>query len=546
VRLGGSVQVRWFSVFSFIIALISGCATPDRWQAMEPDFERALQSIDTKSVIIPDELKPRVEGQTPIDIESLRVADIIQLSREQATMLALQRNRELQVELLSPIIAGTSEKIERGRYDPELFAEFGYSREVSSETARSTGEQFSVEGDDTNAAIGVRQILPTGTDLEVRVGHDRSISNRTPEQQEARIGLSITQSLLRGFGPAVNLARVRQAELDAVASIHELRGFVQAIVAETETVYWQFVLARQEIDIFERSLEVARQQRDEIELRIAVGTLPEIEAAAARAEVAVQQQALINARSLLNERRLRLLRLLNFEPISQSDLPIEPVSSPEIDPEPMDDVRERLELASLSRPDLNEARLRLEQNRLETIVTRNGLLPRLELFTDLGQTGFSDTFEDSFREIKSGDTYEYSVGIRLSHYIGNRAAKARDLAARTSRHQAAEAVENLAQAVELEVLLGINEVERTRQQIAATNASRLLQEQTFQAERERFDVGASTSLLVAQAQRDLLVSMIAEVKAVIDYRIALLQLYLAEGSLLEHRGIQLTDGSREQ
>jgi len=524
------------------MALISGCATPDRWRATEPDFERALQSTDTQPPIPSDELKPRVEGQRPIDIESLRAGDVIQLTREQATMLALQRNRELQVELLSPIIAGTSEKIERGRYDPELFVEFEYAREVSSETARSTGEQFSVEGDDTNAAVGVRQILPTGTDLELTVGQDRSISNRTPEQQEARIGLSITQSLLRGFGPAVNLARVRQAELDADASAHELRGFVQAIVAETETVYWQFVLAKQEIDIFGRSLEVARQQRDEIELRIAVGTLPKNEAAAARAEVAVQQQALINARSLFNERRLRLLRLLNFEPIHQPDLPIEPISSPEIESELMDDVGERLELASRSRPDLNEARLRFEQNRLETIVTRNGLLPRLELFADLGQTGFSDSFEGSFREIKSGDTHDYSVGIRLSHYIGNRAAKARDLAASTSRRQAAEAVENLAQAVELDVLLGINEVERTRQQIAATNASRLLQEQTFQAERERFDVGASTSLLVAQAQRDLLVSMIAEVKAVIDYRIALLRLYLAEGSLLERRGIQIPNG----
>jgi outer membrane protein TolC len=46
---------------------------------------------------------------------------------------------------------------------------------------------------------------------------------------------------------------------------------------------------------------------------------------------------------------------------------------------------------------------------------------------------------------------------------------------------------------------------------------------------------------VAQAQRDLLVSQIAEVEAIVNYRIALVRLYLAEGSLLERRGIRFAD-----
>jgi outer membrane protein TolC len=119
--------------------------------------------------------------------------------------------------------------------------------------------------------------------------------------------LSVTQALLRGFGPAVNLVSVRQAELDTVASLYELRGFSEALLADTEIAYWNYVLAGLEIEIFERSLAVARQQRDEVELRIEVGILPEVEAAAARAEVSSQEQALINARSLLEENRLRLL-----------------------------------------------------------------------------------------------------------------------------------------------------------------------------------------------------------------------------------------------
>jgi outer membrane protein len=33
-----------------------------------------------------------------------------------------------------------------------------------------------------------------------------------------------------------------------------------------------------------------------------------------------------------------------------------------------------------------------EQQRLETVVTRNGLLPRLDFFITLGKTGYADSF----------------------------------------------------------------------------------------------------------------------------------------------------------
>jgi outer membrane protein len=45
------------------------------------------------------------------------------------------------------------------------------------------------------------------------------------------------------------------------------------------------------------------------------------------------------------------------------------------------------------------------------------------------------------------------------------------------------------------------------------------------------------AFLVAQAQRDLLVSRIAEVRAIVNYLKALIDLYYQDGSLLERRGI---------
>jgi len=501
----------------------------------------------------PADLAPRIEithatpGETPSTDPAASPAEPpglpvsqgrISLSVEEAIVYALRNNRDLRVEKLNPVIAGTFEQIERGVYDPELFAEFAYDEEQALETSRATGEQFPTEGSDTYSVAGVRQRFPTGTQIEGTVEHERSLSNRAPDQQIARVGLSVTQSLLRGFGPAVNLVGVRQAELETLASIYELRGFTEALLAQTETAYWNYVLTEQEIGIFEQSLAVARQQRDEIEQRIAVGLLPEIEAAAARAEVARHEQALINARSLMEARRLRLVRLIDPGADKGLDLGICATSASKIDPVPVTDLVDRLELADRSRPDLGEARLRLKQNQLETIVTRNGLLPRLDFFIALGQTGFADEFSESFREL-DGDTYDFGAGVRFSHFLGNRAAEAYDLSARASRRQASEAVANYRQLVRLDVRLAVNEVERTRQQIGASTVTRVLQEQTLQSEQERFEVGSGTALQVAQARRDLLVARIAEVGSVIHYRIALVELYRAEGSLLERRGVRL-------
>ncbi|MGB6410059.1 MAG: TolC family protein [Candidatus Deferrimicrobiaceae bacterium] len=526
-------------ILAVLLAVLSGgCIQPDRWGVFQKTFEPPPPAEDTRPVIVTEEVRPRLAEEPPF---ALPDDGPVALSVEQASMLVLRNNRDLQVRQINPVIAGTFEQIERGAYDPELFARLEYGKEKTKETAVSTGTEFNVEGNETSVVAGIRQAFPTGTGVEATIEQGRTISDRTPELQTARLGLSITQSLLRGFGPAVNLVSVRQAELDTVASVYELRGFTEALLAGTEIAYWNYVLARLQINIVERSLAVARQQRDEIELRIEVGILPEIEAAAARAQVAGQEQALIDARSLLEENRIRLLRLISPGSHGQLDLRINATSEPAIDPEPITDLTDRLQLAEQSRPDLNEARLRLEQSRLETIVTRNGVLPRLDLFIALGQTGFADTFSDSFREV-DGNTYDFRVGIRLSQFLGNRTAEAQDLAARASQRQAAEAVDNLRQIVQVDVRLAVNEVERSRQQISATKVTRTLREETLKAEKERFDVGASTALLVAQTQRDLLISSIEEVRAIVSYRTALVRLYLAEGSLLERRGVRIPAG----
>ncbi|XAM00180.1 TolC family protein [Phycisphaeraceae bacterium D3-23] len=516
-------------------ALLAGCLSPEAHSVFQPDWERQLRAAHDARPDLPPAPTPRTADPADWIAVKLDAQGPLELSIEEAVVMAMRHNRDLQVQQLTPVITGTFEQIERGVFDPELFAELTYGESTASEIDRGTGQQFSVDDSESQAIVGVRQQLPSGTDVELSIGQNRDTSNRAPEQQDARLGLTVTQQLLRGAGPAVNLARLEQAKLDTAASMYVLRGFAEALLAQVETTYWQHVLAAERITIFERSRDIALTQLDVVEKRVAVGALARTELAAPRAEVARREQALIDARSDLEAQRLRLLRLIDATPDDGLPREVRVSTRPQIEPEPLNDLREHLRLARGSRNDLAEARLRLEQDRLETIVTRNGVLPRLEVFAALGKTGYADTFGNSFSEL-DGETYDLAAGVRLSHLLGNDAAEARNQAAYASRRQSAAAIENLEQLVDLDVRLAANELERARQQITASATTRSLQEETVRAEQERFEVGASTTLLVAQAQRDLLEAQIAEVEAIVAYRLALIDLYLAEGSLLDRRG----------
>jgi outer membrane protein TolC len=98
-------------------------------------------------------------------------------------------------------------------------------------------------------------------------------------------------------------------------------------------------------------------------------------------------------------------------------------------------------------------------------------------------------------------------------------------------------VKNLAQLVQVDVRSAYIEVTRAKEQISATAATRALQEEKARIEAEKFRVGKSTTLLVAQAQRDLLSSRITEIETITNYLKALIELHRLEGSLLERRGI---------
>ena len=183
----------------------------------------------------------------------------------------------------------------------------------------------------------------------------------------------------------------------------------------------------------------------------------------------------------------------------------------------------------------------MQRGDLEIVRTRNGLLPRMDAFITFGKTGYAETFYRAASNV-GGDSYDVSFGLIFQEEWGYRAARAEHTRAVVGARQVREALKNLAQLVQVDVRSGYVEVLRAREQITATAATRSFQEEKLRAETEKFRVGKSTSLLVGQAQRDLVASQIVEIEALANYVKALAALYRMEGSLLQRRGIAAPGG----
>ncbi len=440
----------------------------------------------------------------------------------EAVLLCLQNNRSFAVERYRPALTRTFEEEQRAAFDPVL-----------SGSASRQWERQSANAASTDLTISAGERLPTGTSLDLGLTGRLTAS---PGSESARLGLSVTQALLRGFGTDANLATLRQARLATLASEYELRGFAQSLVAQTEQAYWDYTLASLQIAIVEQSLALAQTQLEETMERIRVGQLAEIERAAAEAEVALRRENEIDARSRLATAGLTLLRLTNPPGGSPWSRAIETLEAPTLPEQGLDDVEDHVRLALRLRPELNQARLQLRRGDLEVVKTRNGLLPKLDAFVSLGKTGYADSFGGALGDL-DGNGYDARVGLTGEFPWGNRGARGAQRRADLSREQAGEAVENLLQLAQVDVRSAHIEAQRLREQVTATAATRRLQEVKLRAETEKFRVGRSTTLLVAQAQRDLLQSQITEVAAVVNNRKAVVELTLQDGSLLARLGI---------
>jgi outer membrane protein TolC len=485
----------------------------------------------------------RAEAQTPAPAGAAfavppdpGTGSVLRLTVRDAILHGLAHNRALKVERLAPDIRRTFEQQEQAAFQAAWNVELSGGK-VANETVRSGDGTTNVDTRTVSARAAVSKTLTTGTRLSVEAAADRFDSSLYGDPFDTlRLGVAVEQPLLRGAGREANLVSLRQARLDALVSAHEYRGFVESLVAQIESAYWDHVLARRRIAIHDESLALAERELADTRERIALGQKAPVELAAAEAEVASRREGMIVARGGEEKARLRLLSLLGASDPAAWRAGIEHLDQPAPVPSVLGDIEPHVRFAIAMRSDLNQARLNRERGQLEVVRTRNGLLPKLDFFVRLGNTGYAASFGEAARET-GRNHYDASAGLRFEYPFGNADADARHERARLGSAQADEAISNAEQLVERDVRTAGVEVEQSRERIAATAATVKARDAAYRAETEKFKVGKSTSFQVAQIERDLLASRIEEVQALVDHLKAWVTFYQLEGALLQRRDV---------
>ncbi|MBN1600892.1 MAG: efflux RND transporter permease subunit [Chitinispirillaceae bacterium] len=457
-------------------------------------------------------------------------SDTLQLSLQDVLTKAAQNNPTIRIDKIDLAIAEKYVNELKFRYEPSFSASFGQSRKLIDGESSPPDYQGSVK---------ITESLPTGTGLSVSASAEPSYNLRIPSVNAGyrnQLDLSVTQALLANNSVKVNLVPIKKASIDVSMRNEELTAVTQNLLADVQNAYWDLYLAQKQVEIHTRSMQLAERLLFESTQRLNVGKAAPLDLVSARAEVATRKKNLIDARAALQKTQFRLAYLTS-DTLFSADRPLLLTDTP-VSPSAPDSIHQHLQAAQKFRPDFRLANNLLEKGELDIIQTRNGLLPKLDLFISLSGTAYANSFSESFKPDTSTRAKILTAGLSLSLPVTNGIARIKHQRTLLTRDQLKHSISNLKNLIQLDVRAAWVEVNRTISQIDAATEARKLQEEKLAAEQTKLDNGKSTDYIVLQVQRDLIGAQLDEARAGVAYCTAITNLYLKDGTLLERLGIQ--------
>lgn len=461
------------------------------------------------------------------------------LSLAEALRLAANHNKAIQAAQQQAEANRHRVVTARGAFDPRAYGETRWTDEDSTTADSAEGR----------LAAGVEKRFATGTEVGVSsswlyTDDHRSASGATNPLHDAAGAVTVSQDLLRNFGPAVNTTGIRVAENTWQAAREGVRDALIWNLYQVEQAYWQIHYA--EADLRVRHEQLARAQRlvEVAEAQVRVGEAAPIEITRARSSAASQEVSILNAENDLALLRNRLLRLLGIiqdgnlaQPFALADAPPPVAAPPALD--------QSLAIARERRPDCRQAALLLASAEAETDYAKNQLLPSLRLFAGVGVAGQDGGFGGAAADAGRGDETVWQVGLRAEFPLGNQVAKGRHGTARALRLRAAIQQRDILEQALREVADASDTLAVSVRKTETARHSRELAEELLVAEEKSFKLGRSTSLDVLNAQQALAQAEREEVRARVAYATALGNLHAVRGDYLETKQIPLPEPDAE-
>lgn len=183
------------------------------------------------------------------------------------------------------------------------------SRSVTSSASPGLSAPTSqVSNQDVNASL--TQSLPIGGSNTLSLTNSRQDTNSRFFQPangginpsyRTSLTLSITQNLLKNFGPDVNTAPIEIARNNQAISVTQLRQQANQVITNVHNAYWNLVFAIENLEIQKRSLRLARELEELNKARVRAGVAATVEVTRAEAQAAAQVQYVILAKKAIKD-----------------------------------------------------------------------------------------------------------------------------------------------------------------------------------------------------------------------------------------------------
>lgn len=439
------------------------------------------------------------------------------------------------------------------------------------------------------------QTFETGTNFSVAWDNNRSSStagaNLLNPYVQSLLSVSFTQPLLNGFGLAMGTRNIRIAKNNR--KIADWAFTAQAITTITNTItdYWELVYARENVRVNQQAVTVAQKLYDDNKKQLEIGSLAPLDVTRSESELATDTQNLIFAQTVQLQDEQILKNAISKDPLAANlinvqiiptDLPKQPAS---IEAASFEDA---IKEAFAKRPELQEEALNLLNAEIDVKANRNALLPTLSvggfyesqglagnssilgpstvvssgvpivdatgapvlnnggpIFVGASAAPVTGTMQQGFGTAQSQIFHnvlpEYAGQLTLTLPLRNRAAQAEYARAILSQRQLQTTERQLRNAALLDVRNSYIALTQGRAQVAAAVKARELQQQTFDAEQKKYQLGASTVYTVIQTQRDLTLAQGNEIRALANLEEAKAGYERAVGRTLEVNHVTIAD-----
>ncbi len=431
----------------------------------------------------------------------------------------------------------------------------------------------------TTTDFGYQQGFAFGTNLSVGFNNTRSTTSSSfssfSPSLNSNFRATVSQHLLQGFGFLPNTRFIRIAKNNREISDAAFRLQVITTVNQIQNIYWDLVNAYENVKVQEESLRLAEKTLSDNKKQVDIGTLAPIEVVRAQSVVATNQRSLIVARTGLELQQLlmknALSRTLVDPRVAEAEVvPTSTMALPQ--QEQVVPIQDLINDALSHRAELAESKIDLTNRKISNKSARNALLPSLDAFAYYGGSGLGGaqnpanicpptppfpigcntttfppiSYGGTLNQLVNSTAPDKGMGLTLTIPIRNRSAQADQIQAQLEYRQAEMRLQQLENQVRIEVRNAQFTVQQNRAAVDSAKAAAALARESLDAEQKKYALGASTTTLVLQAQRDMAQAQSDEVTAMANYQKSRTELDRVTGLTLEHNGIMMDDAVRGQ